>query len=111
MAIGIGSKVRCIDDSIRPEALLSVVQYFPNWIKKGPLYTVREFLENDGIVEGVLLEEIRNPEIFIKLLGRKQEPAFALWRFAEEEIQEEEYSIEEIMSQELVEILQNPIER
>jgi hypothetical protein len=111
MAIGIGTKVRCIDDSIKPEALFGVIEHFPNWVKKGESYTVRELLNNDDIVDGLLLEEISNPAIFITLLNRKQEPAFALWRFAEEEIQEEEYSIEEIMSEELIEILQNPIER
>jgi hypothetical protein len=78
-----GTTVLCVDDSIRPEAMIAVVNHFPNWVTKGKRYVVREFLDNDGIVPGLLLEEVRNPDIFIPLIGRWQEPAFALWRFRE----------------------------
>jgi hypothetical protein len=54
---------------------------YPQWVKKGEEYTVRQVLENDGIVTGVLLEEVRNEEIYQQLLGRYQEPAFRLNRF------------------------------
>lgn len=78
-----GTRVLCVDDSILPDHIVAVVNHFPNWVLKGSRYTIREFLDNDGIVPGVLLEEVRNPPIFIPLIGRWQEPAFALWRFRE----------------------------
>ena len=81
----IGGKVICVDDSIKVDALLPITTMYPNWIKKGKKYTIRAFLDNDGIVPGILLEEVENPIIFIDLLGREQEPAFGLFRFAEEQ--------------------------
>ena len=80
----VGSRVICIDSGIKADALLSVSEHFQQWVVKGNKYTVREIVDNDGIVDGVLLEEISNKPIAIKLLGGKiQEPAFALWRFRE----------------------------
>jgi hypothetical protein len=55
---------------------------YPNWIKKGQKYTVRAMLNNDDIVPGLLLEEVRNPLIFIHLINKVQEPAFGMFRFA-----------------------------
>ena len=90
-------RVICIDDSIRPEALMSVARYYQNWVKKGEMYTIREVLDNDGIVDGVLLDEVTNAPIYIELLGRYQEPAFGLFRFADViEEQSEEVIHEEI---------------
>lgn len=79
------SKVICIDDLIKPEALMSVAAMYKQWVKKGQIYTIREILDNDGIVEGVLLEEIHNDPVYIHLLGREQEPAFGMFRFAQVE--------------------------
>jgi hypothetical protein len=54
------------------------------WLRKGVEYTIREVLDNDGIVTGVLLEEIINDPIAQPLLnGRMQEPAFRVTRFQE----------------------------
>ena len=91
------NKVICIDDSINPDFLLETVKFYPNWVKKGEKYTVRELLKNDDIVTGVLLEELENEKIYQHLLGCTQEAAFKINRFAEcadethyEEEQEEE---------------------
>jgi hypothetical protein len=81
MAFNIGDKVVCIDDSIRPEAVEEIKRTVPNWVKKDQEYTIRGINTNGGIATGVLLEEIDNPIIFITLICKFQEPAFAEWRF------------------------------
>ena len=66
------------------------VQKVGNTYRKSPVkasyskdekYTIRGFTSNNGIVDGVWLEEIKNDYKFFRLIGRFQEPAFALWRF------------------------------
>ena len=76
-----GDKVICVDASIDPEKAEEIKRDFEIWITKDKEYTIREILENEGIVPGALLEEVHNFPKFFKLLGRFQEPAFALWRF------------------------------
>jgi hypothetical protein len=76
-----GDKVICIDASIDPEKAEEVRRDFEIWITKDKEYTIREILENNGIVPGVLLDEIHNFPKYFKLIDRFQEPAFALWRF------------------------------
>ena len=99
----IGDTVLCVDAGIKPEALFAVAAHFPEWVKQGTKYTVRGFTDNDGIVEGIWLEEIVNPNIYIKLLGRTQEPAFGLFRFAksEKEVRKETVKNEEKIYAEL----------
>ena len=46
----------------------------------------------------LLLKEIKNTPVYIKLINRKQEPAFATWRFRELE----EETLEETLEEELV---------
>ena len=58
------------------------------WVKKDQEYTIREVLNNDGIVTGFLLEEIHNFPCYFHLIKRNQEPAFATWRFRKIEKQE-----------------------
>lgn len=77
-----GIKVKCINDLIDLDKQEEIKKDFDNWIKKGVVYTVREVLHNDGIVTGILLEEVYNFPVYFKLLNRVQEPAFAKWRFA-----------------------------
>lgn len=79
----VGAKVRCIDEAIKPNMLLTISKYYQNWVQNGKMYTVREVLQNDDIVHGVLLDEIRNEPIYIELIGKKQEPAFGMFRFRE----------------------------
>lgn len=80
----VGSKVKCIDDSIKAEEFFMVVQVYKQWVKKDHEYTIRAIFDNDGIVTGCVLEEIVNDPIPQKLLGgRMQEPAFRLSRFVE----------------------------
>lgn len=95
--IGVGDTVLCIDDSIKGGKLMFVGHAYPNWIKQGEEYTVREILPNDDIVPGILLEEVKNPEIFITLLGKYQEPAFRIDRFKKLETQTLEETIEEVV--------------
>ena len=87
-------KVRCIDDTINPEFIMETVKYFPQWVKKGEIYTVWDVLENDGIVTGYLLEELQNEMVYQPLLGREQESAFRATRFEVVSYEEEEESEE-----------------
>jgi len=78
----VGDKVVCINDRIEPEKLKEITKDFEHWVEKGEEYTVREILDNDGIVTGILLEEIINfPKRFPLLGHRLQEPAFGEFRF------------------------------
>lgn len=97
----VGDRVICVDDSVKTGLLEFVGYAYPNWIKKDEIYTVREILPNDDIVPGILLEEINNPEIYIHLLGKEQEPAFRLSRFAPVNYQEKsiENEIEEVLEE------------
>ncbi|WP_342645671.1 hypothetical protein [Mucilaginibacter sp. CSA2-8R] len=76
-----GDKVVCINDKIDPDKAEEIKQDFEIWITKDKEYTLREILDNNGIVTGVLLEEVHNFPKFFKLINRFQEPAFAIWRF------------------------------
>ena len=77
--LGVGDEVMCINDA-RPDGWTS--EAFPQWVQKDNKYTIREILDNDDIVVGVLLVELINPSFYIKLIDREQEGAFATWRFA-----------------------------
>ena len=77
----IGDKVRCIDDSVKLGMEAFTKEVFYNFVKKDKEYTVRGFLDNAGIVTGVLLEEIHNFPVYQPLLDIDQEPAFRLDRF------------------------------
>jgi hypothetical protein len=80
----VGSRVLCTDSSIKSERSDAVIDLYQMWVRKGVEYTIREVLDNDGIVTGVLLEEIINDPIAQPLLnGRMQEPAFRVTRFQE----------------------------
>ncbi len=79
----VGKKVVCIDDSIKPGKEEFVKYAFPSWIKEGKVYTVRALVDNQGIVPGLLLNEVVNPHIYIHLVKTYQEPAFKLDRFKE----------------------------
>ena len=91
--LGVGDEVICINDS-RPNGWTS--EHFPQWVKKDEKYTIREILENDDIVIGILVEELINPIVYIALIHREQESAFASWRFSKlrtaYEIEEEKNS-------------------
>ena len=81
MSVIPGQKVVCIDDKIKPGKESFVFVTYHNWVKEGTTYTVRAVLDNDDIVTGILLKELKNPEVYITLLDREQEPAFSLHRF------------------------------
>lgn len=76
-----GDKVICVNAMIEPEKTEEIKRDFEIWVTKDKEYTIREILDNNGIVPGILLEEIHNFPKFFKLINRYQEPAFAQWRF------------------------------
>ena len=76
-----GDKVICINDKIDADKIEEIRRDFEIWVTRDKEYTIREVLDNNGIVPGVLLEEIHNFPKFFSLLNRYQEPAFATWRF------------------------------
>lgn len=78
----IGDTVICINDKMtHPNAAF----HFRQWPIRNHSYKVRGFADNDGIVTGVYLEELRNPTEYIKLLRGEQEYALATWRFKKAE--------------------------
>ena len=104
-----GDKVICIDAKIDPEKSAEIRRDFEIWVTKDTQYTIREILDNNGIVTGVLLDEIYNFPKYFKLIDRFQEPAFAQWRFrklnyataeAAEEHEEELVGVEPVRRQE-----------
>jgi hypothetical protein len=76
-----GDKVVCIDAKIEPQKAEEIKRDFEIWVTKDKEYTIREILDNQGIVPGVLLDEVHNFPKYFKLINKFQEPAFALWRF------------------------------
>ena len=105
-----GDKVICVDARIDPEKTEEIRRDFEIWITRDKEYTIREILDNNGIVPGVLLEEIHNFPKYFKLIDRMQEPAFALWRFRK--LNYASQSEESVQEEELVEVgkpsIQNP---
>ena len=80
----IGSKVICIDDSLKEG--LNMEEFhrdFHQWIKKWEEYTIRQIDENDGLVVSVLLEEVKNPIRYFTTIGRFKESSFRIERFRE----------------------------
>ena len=103
----IGDKIKCTDASIKKGMESFVKDVFYNWVKEGSEYTVRGFLDNGGIVTGVLLEEIFNFPVYQPLLGIDQEPAFKLDRFVKTQSRnKEEYFSEKnsILDDEFIKI-------
>lgn len=90
----VGSRVVCVDSSKSPHTVEELNVDVPNWVRDGQMYTVRQIVEHDFGAVGVLLEEIRNPIRYFKIVDMAMEPMFAVWRFREcEDI--ELYSIKE----------------
>ncbi len=97
-----GDKVICINATIDPDKAEEIRNDFEIWITKDKEYTIREILDNSGIVPGVLLDEVHNLPKYFKLINRYQEPAFALWRFRKLNYATQTEAVEE--QQELVEV-------
>lgn len=91
----IGEQVVCIDSSMQTHTIEELSKDVPNWIVQDKKYIIRGFHDNDGIVLGVLLEEVVNPIRFFKLINKFQEPAFACWRFRKLNPNEVNVNIEE----------------
>ncbi|WP_428330116.1 hypothetical protein [Mucilaginibacter sp.] len=105
-----GDKVICINDKIDADKSEEIRRDFEIWITRDKEYTIRDILDNNGIVTGLLLDEVHNFPKFFKLINRFQEPAFAQWRFRKLQyntaVAEEESAVEELVKQaeELVKI-------
>ena len=73
------------------------LEYFPNWVEEGETYTVRRI--EDGMYgrKRVLLEEIKNPPMYVEELMGKTEPGFNMERFVpvEDSSMEETESVSE----------------
>lgn len=88
----IGEIVVCCEDYILPHTREELSKNMPNWVKKDQKYRIRGFNDNNGIVLGVLLEEVINPILYFKLIDRTQECSFRLDRFRK--IQDDEVNVE-----------------
>lgn len=91
----IGEKVICVEDYKLPHTREELDNDCPNWVKKDEKYTIRGFNDNNGIVTGVLLEEIRNSPKYFKVIDKIQEPAFRTDRFRRLEPAEKQEEVEE----------------
>ena len=98
----IGEIVICCEDYKLPHTIEEIEKNMPNWVKKGQKYTIRGFNDNQGIVLGVLLEEVVNPVLYFKLIDTAQEGAFRTDRFRK--LAEDEISAEKIEQENLIEI-------
>ena len=98
----IGDKVICVDATIDANKAEEIKKDFEIWVAKNKEYTIREILDNNGIVPGVLLDEVHNLPKYFKLLKRFQEPAFAIWRFRKLNYASQTEAVEE--GRELVEV-------
>ena len=93
----IGSKVICIDDSIKEGLNMDEFHRdFEQWIKKGTHYTIRNINDNNGLVTSVLLEEIKNPIRYFHSIDNFQESSFRIDRFRELEDAVLEMEVEEL---------------
>lgn len=93
--LNIGDKVICINSSMNLHTVAELRKDMPQWVKEREQYTIRGFHDNDGIVTGVLLEELHNPPRWFQLINKYQEPAFRTDRFRKLEETEIEISIEQ----------------
>lgn len=97
----IGDKVKCVDDSIKPELIISVMRDFQYWPIKDSEYYIRDIFYNDDIVAGIVLQGIYNKPINIPLLKRTQEPAYATWRFSKQQEAEMSKKSDELSREEI----------
>ena len=96
----VGTKVVCIDDSIKPGQESFVAKAYKNWVKIDTVYTIRGIFNNKDIVTGILLKEVVNGPIYIHLIDDWSEPMFATTRFRElsyDELEETEEDAETIL--------------
>ena len=58
-------------------------KHFETWIEEGTVYTLRRFTGSLVGKQGVLLNEIKNPPVYIHELAGRAEPSFSRDRFVE----------------------------
>jgi hypothetical protein len=71
-------KLLCINDKRTPAS-----KHFENWVTEGEVYTLRRYTGSLTGKRGVLLNEIKNPSVFIQELAGRTEPSFSEDRFVE----------------------------
>ena len=90
--MNVGEQVKCNNDSKHPSIDYSM---FPNWIKKGQVYTIRSVEDSEGEELRILLEEVNNPIIYFPMIIGDAEPGFSHKRFSkyEEEVEVKELEL------------------
>lgn len=91
----IGQKVVCIDSFILPETREQIAIDCPNFVVKGKYYVVRDIRDFE-FVQSVLVQELHNPILYFKAIGKSVESGFKLSRFAELEDDKVEEQVEEL---------------
>ena len=84
----IGERILCIDAFMQPNTREELEKDMPNWVVKDEKYTIRSFTSNKGIVDGLWLEEIKNPHKYFRLIDRVQEGCFSVFRFKKIDLSE-----------------------
>ena len=74
----VGGKVICVNDKSNGRHMSDIHK---NWVKEGDIYTVRRIEPSIDGRTRVLLEEIKNPPIYLSTLQGKAEPGFDGNRF------------------------------
>jgi len=98
----VGQRVICIDDTVKAGKEDFVKGVYGGWVKEGTIYTIRDIINHDDIVTGILLEEIISPPLYIHLIDDMAEPAFRTSRFAIWQQAEAEEEISESIEEELL---------
>ncbi len=78
--IHIGGKMICQNDIIPEANAEKIKKDFPNWVKRGHEYTVRDILVTPYTIS-VLFEEIENPKTFMNSAIGEREAGFNFFRF------------------------------
>ncbi|MCK9596068.1 hypothetical protein M0R19_02710 [Candidatus Pacearchaeota archaeon] len=81
LKIGIGDKIKCIDNYFKddPNSPFRISEI--ELPKRGNYYTVREITGESSIHPGIRLQEIKNKKYYFGKLHRWEEPSFGLHHF------------------------------
>lgn len=72
------TRLLCINSERTPAS-----KHFESWIEEGSVYTLRRYTGSLVGKQGVLLNELKNPSVYIQELAGRAEPSFSRDRFAE----------------------------
>ena len=88
----IGDRVVCVDSFIQEHTREQIAKDCPNFVVKGQIYRIREIRDFD-FIQSVLVEELTNPILYFKAIGKSVESGFRLDRFRP--LKEDEVTVEE----------------